>query len=130
MSNQAANFFKAQGIRKGDTVMLILKQRVEVWVCMIALHKIGAVVIPATYLLTAKDIVYRAQAAEIKMIVTIDDPIITGHVIEALPGCPTVQKLAAVGSRIPEGWLDYHEEVAKCSTEWTKPNGSRLRRRT
>ncbi len=123
MSNQAANFFKAQGIRKGDTVMLILKQRVEVWVCMIALHKIGAIVIPATYLLTAKDIIYRAQAADIKMIVTIDDPIITGHVIEAMPGCPSVKTLAAVGSRIPEGWLDYRAEVAKCSTEWTKPTG-------
>ena len=123
MSNQAANFFKAQGIRKGDTVMLILKQRVEVWLCMIALHKIGAIVIPATYLLTAKDIIYRAQAADIKMIVTIDDPIITGHVIEAMPGCPTVKTLAAVGSRTPEGWLDYRAEVAKCSTEWTKPTG-------
>ena len=49
-SNQAANLFKAHGIRKGDRVLLILKQRIEVWICMIALHKIGAVVIPASFL--------------------------------------------------------------------------------
>ena len=122
-TDQAASYLQTLGIGKNDPVMLILKRRYEWWVVMLALHKIGAIVIPATYLLTAKDIIYRAQAADIKMIVTIDDPIITGHVIEAMPGCPSVKTLAAVGSRIPEGWLDYRAEVAKCSTEWTKPTG-------
>lgn len=123
LSNQAANFFKSQGIRKGDFVMLILKQRVEVWVAMIALHKIGAIVIPATFLLTKKDIVYRANAASIKMIVTVDDPEIVKHVNDAMPECPTVKLLSAVGSNIPEGWTDFRSEIAKQSIEWQKPTG-------
>lgn len=123
MSNQAANFFKFHGIRKGDTVMLILKQRVEVWVAMIALHKIGAIAIPATFLLTPKDIVYRAQSADIKMIVTIDDEEILGHVNDAMPECSTVKALAAVGDNIPQGWIDFRREVAAQSTDWAKPTG-------
>ncbi len=123
MSNQAANFFKSHGIRKGDVVMLILKQRVEVWVCMIALHKIGAIVIPATFLLTKNDISYRANAASIKMIVAIDDPQIVTHVNDALPDSPTVQMRVSVGDNVPEGWIDYRHETAAQSTEWVKPTG-------
>ncbi|MEG0915234.1 MAG: AMP-binding protein, partial [Christensenellaceae bacterium] len=69
LSSQAANFFKAEGIKKGDKVMLILKRHYEFWISIIALHKIGAIAIPATHLLTKKDIVYRCNAADIKMIV-------------------------------------------------------------
>ena len=58
-SDKAANFFKSIGIKKGDPVMLILKRRYEFWFCLLALHKIGAVCIPATHLLTSKDIIYR-----------------------------------------------------------------------
>jgi acetyl-CoA synthetase len=54
-SNKAANFFKRVGVKKGDPVMLILKKRYEFWFAVLALHKIGAVAIPATHLLTAKD---------------------------------------------------------------------------
>ena len=57
-SDKAANFFKSIGIKKGDPVMLILKGRYEFWICLIALHKLGAIAVPATHLLTAKDIVY------------------------------------------------------------------------
>ena len=73
LSNKAANFFSSNGIAKGDRVMLMLKQRPEVWVCILALCKLGAVCIPATYQLTTKDIVYRCNAANVKMIVTVDD---------------------------------------------------------
>ena len=62
-SDKAANAFRAAGIRKGDPVMLILKRRYEYWFCILALHKLGAVGIPATHLLTRKDIVYRNNAA-------------------------------------------------------------------
>ncbi|MBP5640635.1 MAG: AMP-binding protein [Victivallales bacterium] len=123
MSNQAANFFKRQGIRKGDVVMLILKQRVEVWVCMIALHKIGAIVIPATFLLTKNDISYRANAASVKMIVAIDDPTIVTHVNDAMPDSPTVKLRVSVGNSTPDGWLDFRKGTAAESTEWVKPTG-------
>src|SRR5271157_3148617 len=63
MSDKAANFFKGIGIKKGDKVMLALKGRYEWWHCMLGLHKIGAIAIPATHMLTAKDIVYRNKLA-------------------------------------------------------------------
>ena len=64
--------------------MLILKRRYEFWISIVALHKINAVVIPATHLLTKKDIVYRANAAEIKAIVAVGDELILQHVASSL----------------------------------------------
>lgn len=64
-SDKAASFFTSQGIGRGDMVMLILKRRYQFWFSIIALHKIGATTIPATHLLTAKDIVYRCNRADI-----------------------------------------------------------------
>ncbi|MCL2265842.1 MAG: AMP-binding protein [Treponema sp.] len=72
-SNKAANVLYKAGIRKGDPVMLILKRRWEYWPVILALHKIGAIAIPATHLLTTKDIVYRCNAADIKGIICVDD---------------------------------------------------------
>ena len=73
LSNKAANFFASKGIKKGNRVMLMLKQRPEAWICILALCKLGAVCIPATYQLTTKDIVYRCNAADVRMIVCVDD---------------------------------------------------------
>ena len=56
LSNKTANALRAEGIKKGDTVLMMLKQRAEVWITIIALHKLGAVVIPATFQLTPHDI--------------------------------------------------------------------------
>ncbi|MCL2004180.1 MAG: AMP-binding protein [Oscillospiraceae bacterium] len=72
LSNRAANGFKARGIGKGDRVLLILRQRWEYWVCAVALHKLGAVVIPGSVQLTEKDIEYRVEMAGIKFILTVD----------------------------------------------------------
>ncbi|HPB03983.1 MAG TPA: AMP-binding protein, partial [Bacteroidaceae bacterium] len=72
MSDRVASFYLSLGIEKGDKVMMMLKRRIEFWFSIIALHKIGAVAIPATHLLTAKDIIYRSNAADIKMIVCAD----------------------------------------------------------
>jgi len=72
-SNKAANVLRAAGIGKGDPVMLILKRRWEYWPVILALHKLGAIAIPATHLLTTKDIVYRCNAADIKGIICVDD---------------------------------------------------------
>ena len=57
--NKTANFFKRIGIKKGDFVLLILRRHYQFWTSIYALHKIGAVAIPATHLLTKKDIVYK-----------------------------------------------------------------------
>ena len=68
-TDMTASYFQSLGIGRGDMVMLILKRRYEFWYSTIALHKLGATVIPATHLLTKKDIIYRCNAADIKMIV-------------------------------------------------------------
>ena len=73
LSNKAANALSEAGISKGDPVMLILKRRWEYWPVLLALHKLGAIAIPATHLLTTKDIVYRCNAADIKGIISVDD---------------------------------------------------------
>ena len=124
LSNRAANMLKAHGIRKGDFVMLILRQRVEVWVTLLALEKIGAIAIPATFQLTSHDIVYRANAAGIKMIITVDAPDIIAQVEAALPEAPSLVLKAAVGDNIPEGWIDYRKELQQQSDVWEKPTGS------
>ena len=64
-SDKTANFFLELGIKKGDRVMLTLKSRYEFWFCILALHKIGAITIPATHMLKTKDIVYRVEKAGI-----------------------------------------------------------------
>ncbi len=74
LTNQAVFWFKSRGVRRGDRVLLILRRRYEYWICAVALHKLGAVVIPASLQLTAKDIAYRVQAAGISMLVCLAQP--------------------------------------------------------
>ena len=68
-SDRMASVFRASGIQKGDRVMLVLKRHYEYWFAMLALHKLGAVAIPATHMLTADDFVYRFTAADVKAVV-------------------------------------------------------------
>ena len=72
LSNQAANYFKSIGIKKGDVVMMILRRRWEYWVCAVALHKLGATLIPGTLQFVKKDIVYRANAAKVRAFVCVN----------------------------------------------------------
>lgn len=122
-SNKAANFFKTHGIKKGDPVMLILKRRYEFWFCLLGLHKIGAICIPATHLLTTKDIVYRCNAADIKMIVSVSDDEVIKHIEEAMPESPTLKLKALIGD-CTEGWLDFTSELEKASPEFNRPTGN------
>ena len=68
-TDRTASYFQSLGIGRGDMVMLILKRRYEFWFSILALHKLGAVAIPATHLLTRKDVVYRCNMAGVKAIV-------------------------------------------------------------
>ncbi len=121
LSDRAASFFLQCGIKRGDFVMLILQRRYEFWVSMIALHKIGAVAVPATHMLTVEDLVYRCNFAKIKMIVAVNSPEITGHISQALPESPSVKLCAAVNEfgvnrpldYVPEGWVDFSEGCRK-----------------
>lgn len=106
-SDKAASFFQSLGIGHGDMVMLILKRRYQFWFAITALHKLGATVIPATHLLTDKDIVYRANAADIKAIVSVGDDVVLEHIIKAAPNSPSVKNYISIGPNIPEGWNDF-----------------------
>ncbi len=121
-SDQAANFFLSAGIRKGDPVMLILKRRYEFWFCTLALNKIGAITIPATHLLSTKDVVYRNNAADIKMIVCVPDPEVVQHIEEAQEKSPTFTVKAIVGED-REGWLNFNSGMENSSSDFVRPQG-------
>lgn len=108
-TDKAASFFLSLGIKKGDMVMLILKRRYEFWISILALHKIGAVAIPATHLLTKDDIVYRTNAASIRAIVADGEQIILDHINDSRAESPSLEFCISVGSIIPEGWIDFHK---------------------
>ena len=110
-TDRTASYFQSLGIGRGDMVMLILKRRYEFWFSILALHKLGAVAIPATHLLTRKDVVYRCNMVGVKAIVAAGEPVITGHIAAAMPESPTTKLLISVGPEVPEGFLDFHEGI-------------------
>ncbi|MBO7437838.1 MAG: AMP-binding protein [Bacteroidaceae bacterium] len=119
-SDQVASFYQSLGIGKGDCVMMMLKRRAEFWFSIVALHKLGAVAIPATHLLTPKDLIYRANSAQIKMIVSADEPIMIQHVNDCLKDAPSVKVLVATGSYNKDGWHSMDEGM-KNAPEFVRP---------
>jgi acetyl-CoA synthetase len=112
-SDAAASYFLSLGIGKGDMVMLILKRRYWYWFAILGLHKIGAIAIPATHLLTKKDIVYRCNSADIKAIISVGEELITTHIDDALPECPTLLHRISIGPDVPAGWEDFRKGLAQ-----------------
>lgn len=110
-SDQTASYLQSLGIGRGDMVMLILKRRYEYWFCVLALHKLGAVGTPATHLLTKKGIIYRANAADIKMVITVGEPNVLQSITDALPESPTIKTLVSIGPEMPEGFHDFHQGI-------------------
>jgi acetyl-CoA synthetase len=100
-SDQAASYLQSLGIGKNDPVMLILKRRYEWWVVMLALHKLGAIVIPATHMLTKKDIVYRNTRASVKAIICVDDAYVCEQIGVAVDDSPTLKHVIIVGDHQP-----------------------------
>ena len=110
-TDQAASYLQTLGIGKGDPVMLILKRRYEWWVVMLALHKLGAVVIPATHMLTKHDVVYRNTRASVKAIICVDDAYVLQQIALAKPESPSVGLYIVVGGNVPQGFHDYLKEI-------------------
>ncbi|NLV18388.1 MAG: AMP-binding protein [Bacteroidetes bacterium] len=121
-SDKAANYFKSVGIKKGDRVMLIMKRHYMFWFCTLALNKIGAVTIPATHLLTAKDIIYRNNAAGIKMIVSVPDPLVIQHIEEAESQSPSL-KHKVLADTDKEGWLNLSKGLDDSPDLFPRPSG-------
>lgn len=125
-TDRTAAYFQSLGIGRGDKVMLILKRHYQWWLSMLALHKLGAVAIPATHMLTKHDIVYRNQRASVKAIVCANDEYVTSQVLAAMPESPTVKVLVAVnslsqqGKSVPEGFHDWRKEWPQ-APRFTRP---------
>ena len=124
-SDKVANLFKSIGIKKGDPVMLILRRRYEFWFSIIALHKIGAVTLPATHLLKKKDLVHRNNAADVKMVVAVAGDEVVEHIDGAQSESPTLKHKVLVGGK-RDGWYSFNEELDKAGEVWVKPTGSEM----
>ena len=118
-SSRAANYFKSLGIKRGDRVMLVLKRHYQYWFSILGLHKLGAVVIPATNQLLAKDFTYRFDAANVSAILCTADGDTAAAVDEAAAKCPQLKtKIIVNGSR--EGWHDFDEEYTMFSSHFER----------
>ena len=115
LTDKFATVLTQNGLGHGSRVMLMLKRRWQFWVAIIALHKVGAVVIPATHLLTGKDIEYRCLKAHVSAIIAAGEPQIVKHITEGVKNCPEVRTLISAGPEVPDGWLDFNAEMEKAA---------------
>ncbi|MDD4185155.1 MAG: AMP-binding protein [Candidatus Methanomethylophilaceae archaeon] len=113
LSDKTANYLISLGVKKGDRVMVMMKQRYEFWYLSVALHKIGAIMIQATYMLTKHDVEYRINAAEVETVICTSQTQITESV-DAAENVPSLKKKIIVGTP-KEGWLSFAEGVEKAS---------------
>ena len=109
-SDRAASYLQKLGIGRGDAVMLILKRRYEFWLAILALHKIGAVAVPATHMLTTHDIVYRNNRADIKAIICVGEDYVMTQVKGSLAESPTLKTLISIGPKVYDGFHDWQKE--------------------
>ena len=119
-SNQVANYFASLGIKKGDKVMLVLKRHYQFWFCMVALHKLGAVAIPATNQLKEHDFEYRFNAAGVSTLVCTADGDTADIAEAAAKKCPQVKNLILVGGK-KEGWHDFDSEYGFYTRKFVRP---------
>ncbi len=122
LSNKTANYFKSIGISKGDVVMLVLRRRWEYWICAVALHKIGAVLIPGTLQLTKKDIEYRGNAAKIHTVVCVNDEFVLSQMDAACGAVPSLKNKITIDNK-HEGWKCLADEIEGFSEEFARPVG-------
>ncbi len=118
-SNKMANIFAQNGIKKGDAVMLVLKRHYEYWFAAVALHKLGAIMIPATHMLTEKDFAYRFKAAGIKAVVATTQDQVPERIRAALAVTGQSPKLWSVQKQA-EGFENITEAMEKASDNWER----------
>lgn len=118
-SNKMANIFAQNGIKKGDAVMLVLKRHYEYWFAAVALHKLGAIMIPATHMLTEKDFAYRFRTAGIKAVVATTQDQVPERIRRALAVTGQSPKLWSV-QKPAEGFDNITEAMEKASDNWER----------
>ena len=120
MSNRAANYYKSIGFKRGDRVMLVLRRQYHFWLTMLAMEKLGVVVIPATDQLLCKDYIYRFQTGEISGVICTSHGQAAAEIEKALPECPQVKQLVYCGGA-REGWHDFDGEFSVFSSRFERP---------
>lgn len=123
-SNKAANYFRYLGIKRGDRVMLVLKRHYQFWFAIIALHKIGAVAIPATNLLVKKDFEYRFKAGKVDAVLCTADGKVAVEVERASKNYDGLKAKIMVGSSTLKGWRNFNRDIRFFSSEFKKPAGA------
>jgi acetyl-CoA synthetase len=133
-SNKTANFLRDLGVKKGDSVLLTLRNRFEFWFSMMAIHKIGAIAIPATHMLKTKDMIYRIKSADVKAIITIDEDNLLDlyeksetelnlnlkkiYVEDTNKADPTIKNEN-------KNWFNFDEEIAKRSDKFSRDESNK-----
>lgn len=124
--NKTANVLKSLGIKKGDAVMLMLRRRYEFWYMLLALHKIGAIAVPATVQLLPSDITYRIEKANIKMVVALNEENVISHIEESIyelkekyfDNKKVPKVLLANGKK--DYWINFESLFEKASSDFTE----------
>ncbi len=119
-SSKTANYLKSLGIKKGDKVMVVLKRHYQFWFSILALHKIGAVIIPATNLLVEHDFDYRFKAADVKAILCTADGD-TAHQAELGEKNCGIDLIKIIVGGTRDGWLDFDSDIEKFSDVFERP---------
>ncbi|SEG02058.1 transcriptional regulator, XRE family with cupin sensor [Eubacterium ruminantium] len=119
-SSRTANYLQFLGIKKGDRVLVVLKRHYQFWFTVIALHKIGAVAIPASYLLVKKDFEYRFRAARIDGVISTSDGDVSKEIDKALKSYEGIKTKVLVGG-VKAGWNSYNREIKYFSREFPRP---------
>lgn len=114
LSDKAANYFKSLGISKGDKVVVILKRHYQFWYTAVALHKLGAVMVPVTFMITAHDAEYRINAASVSAVICTGEGQAAQSVDEAMKDCPSLKIRTMVNGK-RDGWDDFDTGVDKAS---------------
>lgn len=119
-SSKAANYFQYLGIKKGDRVMLVLKRHYQFWFAILALHKIGAIAIPATNLLVKKDFEYRFKAGKIDAVVATSDGKVVKEIDRAIKNYDGLKAKVLVGG-VKKGWNSFNRDIKYFSSEFKRP---------
>jgi acetyl-CoA synthetase len=119
-ADQTANFFRSRGIKKGDSVMLCLKGRWQFWTCLVALHKLGAIGVPATHMLQTSNIVYRLQKLRFKMILAAREATLMANIKAAVEETGQDISVCSVDGPV-EGWEDFNALVAAMPAGFARP---------
>ncbi len=120
-SNKAANYFRYLGIKRGDRVMLVLKRHYQFWFAILALHKIGAIAIPATNLLVKKDFEYRFKAGQIDAVLCTSEGKVASEVERASKTYDGLKAKIMVGSSTLKGWSNFNRDIRFFSPDFRKP---------